>query len=109
MAKKFTVDANKKKIQASYFSRAIHAAKDEPVDPRLEQADLLHDRVEDDFDYVMTGIERLGREGMIDEAIELLNTLADTLDSAIGVIGGDFEDNKAIDSYTDAFEDRVGI
>lgn len=101
MAKKFTVDASKKKIQASYFSRAIRAAKDEPVDPRLEQADLLHDRVEDDFDYVLTGIERLGREGMIDEALELLNTIAGTLDSAISIIGNNFEENNAIDSYTD--------
>ena len=101
MAKKFTVDANKKKIQASYFSRAIRAAKDEPVDPRLEQADILHERVEDDFDYVMTGIERLGREGMIDEAIDLLNTIAGTLDSAIGIIGGDFEVDNSIDSDTE--------
>lgn len=64
---------------------------DEPVDPRLDEVDELHDRVEDDFGYVMVGIERLGREGMLDEAIDLLNTLADTLDSAIGIIGGDFE------------------
>ena len=57
----------------------------------------------------MTGIERLGREGMVDEALKLLQTIADTFDSAIGVIGSDFEDNKAIDSYTDVFEDRIEI
>lgn len=67
------------------------ADDDEFEDPRITEVDDLHDRVEDDFDYVMTGIERLGREGMLDEAISLLNTLADTLDSAIGIIGGDFE------------------
>jgi len=91
--RKFTVDASKK-VKAS----SVMAAEDEEFeDPRIDQADELKARVEDDFDYVMTGIERLGREGMLDEAIELLNTLASTLDSAIGIIGGDFEDGAGID------------
>jgi len=106
MARKFTVSP-KQKIQANYFSRQIRAAKeDEVVDPRLEQADILNDRVEDDFEYVMTGIERLGREGMLDEALQLLNTLAETLDSAISIIGTDFEDNKAIESVMMPYEDQ---
>ena len=67
------------------------ATDDEFEDPRIDEADELQDRVEDDFEYVMSGIERLGREGLLDEAIELLNTLADTLDSAINIIGNDFE------------------
>lgn len=73
-------------------ARKITAAEEEEfVDPRIDEADDLQARVEDDFDYVITGIERLGREGLLDEAISLLNTLADTLDSAIGIIGNDFE------------------
>ena len=91
--RKFTVDASKK-IKAS---SVMAAADDEFEDPRIEQADELNDRVSDDFNYVMTGIERLGREGMLDEAIELLNTLADTLDSAIGIIGGAFETRSDIE------------
>ena len=88
MRRKFTVDASKK-VKSS---RPIKAAElDKPEDPRIDEADELQARVEDDFDYVITGIERLGREGMLDEAISLLNTLADTLDSAIGIIGNDFE------------------
>lgn len=71
------------------------AAGDDKEDPRMVEVDELHDRVEDDFDYVMTGIERLGREGMLDEAISLLNTLADTLDSAIGIIGNNFESDSS--------------
>lgn len=79
-------------------STDIMAADDEEFeDPRITEVDDLHDRVEDDFDYVMTGIERLGREGMLDEAISLLNTLADTLDSAIGIIGNDFETGSTPD------------
>lgn len=86
-----------RKIQASRRPNWIQAAKDEEiVDPRIDQADELSARVEDDFDYVMTGIERLGREGMLDEALDLLNTLADTLDSAVAIIGDDFEQGTDI-------------
>lgn len=106
MARKFTVDASKK-IQASYFSRQVRAAKnEEAVDPRLEQAEILQDRIEDDFDYVMSGIERLGREGMLDEALQLLNTIAETLDSAVSIIGADFETNRSIDSVVTIPEDQ---
>ena len=92
MIRKFTVDASKKVTATRRPDRVLAAKEDEQLDPRMEQLDDLHARVEDDFDYVMTGIERLGRENMIDEALSLLNSLADTLDSAIGMIGGDFKD-----------------
>jgi Zn ribbon nucleic-acid-binding protein len=82
-------------IEAS--TNIMAAEDDEFEDPRINEVDELHDRVSDDFDYVMTGIERLGREGMLDEAISLLNTLADTLDSAIGIIGNDFESGSTPD------------
>lgn len=82
MKRTFTVDASKK----------VQAAKDdEVVDPRMDQAEDLQDNVADDFDYVMSGIERLVREGLTDEAISLLNTLSDTLNSAISIIGNDFD------------------
>ena len=104
MARRFTVDASKK-VQAS--RNWIRAAKnEEAVDPRIEQVENLQDIVTDDFDYVIDGINRLGREGMLDEAIKLLNTLSDTLNSAIGIIGGDFEASKSIESYVDDFEDH---
>jgi len=95
MIRKFTVDASKKVTAAHRSDKVLAAKEDEKLDPRMEQLDELHDRVEDDFDYVMTGIERLGRENMIDEALSLLNSLADTLDSAIGMIGGDFKDGES--------------
>ena len=99
MSRKFTVDASKK-IEARRHSNWIRAAKGEgKEDPRIEQLETLQDNIEDDFDYVMAGIERLGREGMMDEAISLLNTLSDTLNSAIGIIGGDFEAGTSIESF----------
>lgn len=82
------------KVQAS---SVMGAKDDEMEDPRVVEAEDLQDRVEDDFGYVMVGIERLVREGMLDEAISLMNTLADTLDSAIGIIGGDFESGSSIE------------
>lgn len=90
MKRKFTVDASKK-IEARRHDWVQAAKGEEMEDPRLEQLDELHDRVEDDFGYVMTGIERLGRENMLDEALSLLNTLSDTLNSAISIIGDDFD------------------
>lgn len=95
MIRKFTVDASKKVTAARRSDKVLAAKEGEKLDPRMEQLDELHDRVEDDFDYVMTGIERLGRENMLDEALSLLNSLADTLDSAIGMIGGDFKDGES--------------
>lgn len=92
--KRAYIGASKKIANAATFRRyrKITAADEEEFeDPRINEADDLQARVEDDFDYVITGIERLGREGLLDEAISLLNTLADTLDSAIGIIGNDFE------------------
>ena len=77
-----------KKVTAS---RDIIAASED--DPRIDAVADLQDNVEEDFDYVMSGIERLVREGMIDEATNLLNTLSDTLNSAVGIIGNDFDKN----------------
>ena len=106
MARKFVVDASKK-IFAARHPDWIRAAKNsETVDPRIEQLETLMDRVDDDFEYVMAGIDRLGREGMYDEALNLLNTLAGTLNSAISIIGSDFEDNKPIESYEEPLGDQ---
>lgn len=79
MKRKFTVSA----------SRRIEAA-DDKVNPAQERADELQDRIEDDFDYVVAGIERLEREGQFDAAIDIMEKIAGTLDAAIGVIGEDF-------------------
>ena len=65
---------------------------DAKEDPRIDALEDLQDNVEDDFDYVISGIERLVREGMLDDALNMLNTLSDTLDSAIGIIGDKFGD-----------------
>ena len=75
--------ANSKNIQP------IKAA-DDKVNPAQERADELQSNVEDDFSYVIAGIERLVREGQLDAAIDILEKISSTLNSAIGVIGEDF-------------------
>lgn len=69
----------------------ITAAADDKEDPRIEEVDILRDSVEDDFDYVLAGIDRLARLGLYDDATSILSSLSDTLNSAIGIIGSDFE------------------
>lgn len=80
------VDFGKDRINSA---TDIYAA-DDKVNPAQERADELQERIEDDFDYVVAGIERLEREGQFDAAIDIMDKIADTLDAAIGVIGEDF-------------------
>lgn len=72
-------------------SQTVAGVAGDKEDPRLTAVEDLQDKVEDDFDYVMLGVERLIREGMIDDASSLLNTLSETLNSAVGIIGNDFD------------------
>jgi len=96
MTRKFRVDASKKVMGAHRLDQ-IKAAKGEDIeDPRIDELSDLQDRVEEDFSYILAGVERLGREGMYDDALDLLNKLSDTFNSAIGVIGGEFEDDRDI-------------
>lgn len=88
MKKKFTITAS--------ANRRIEAA-DEKINPAQERADELQDRIEDDFDYVVAGIERLEREGQFDAAIDIMEKIANTLDSAIGIIGEDFVTDEDFD------------
>lgn len=64
---------------------------EDAVDSRLDQAGELQDRLEDDFDYIISGLERLGRDGDIGRAISIMQKLADTFDDAIATIGSNFE------------------
>ena len=73
-----------------FVSTRITAAEDDKANPALDKADELQARIEDDFDYVIAGVERLGREGQLNAAIDIMEKIATTLDSAIGIIGEDF-------------------
>ena len=67
---------------------------EDAVDSRLDQASELQDRIEDDFDYIISGLERLGRDGDIGRAISIMQKLADTFDDAIATIGSNFESDE---------------
>lgn len=79
------------------FKVPVYAADEDANDPMLDRADELETRIEDDFEYVMAGIERLVRESQYDLAMDVANQIAATLDSAIGIIGGDFSDTGDIE------------
>ncbi len=50
------------------------------------------DNLNDNFDYAVAGLEKLCRDGKCEDAISIINTLTDSLDSAIAQIGGAIED-----------------
>ena len=85
------------KIFPSKNMMPIRAAEDDKANPALDKADELQARIEDDFDYVIAGIERLGREGQLNAAIDIMEKIAATLDSAIGIIGEDFGSDDDIE------------
>ena len=76
------------RVTASRISRISGASADE--NPKAKAVEDVQDRIEDDFDYVLAGVERLGREGQLDTAIDIMEKIASALDNAIGVIGEDF-------------------
>lgn len=78
-----------------YSATDIVAADEDEPETLEDRADELRDRIEDDFDYVLAGVERLGREGDLDSAMDIMGKIANTLDSAIGVIGDTFNTESA--------------
>ena len=67
--------------------RRITAAEEEKGRTLEEIVDEKCDNVEDDFDYIISGIDKLCREDRCQEAMEVLDILAEALDAAIGSIG----------------------
>ena len=74
------------------------AGEDKPMTME-DRTDERLDAVSEDFDYVISGIERLERQGKFDEAMDILNKISDTLSGAIGVIGDTFEDESVEDEF----------
>lgn len=67
--------------------RSIKAAEGETVDDRLDQA--LSD-LKDDFDYAISGLEKLGRDGAnsSNDALAIAETLSNSIQSTIDQIAG---------------------
>ena len=72
--------------------RGINAAEEDQKKMTLEEiVDDKMDTLEDDFDYAISGLERLCREGDCQRALEIIDQIAATLDTAIADIGESFE------------------
>lgn len=67
--------------------RSIKAAEGETMDDRLDQA--LSD-LKDDFDYAISGLEKLGRDGAnsSNDALAIAETLSNSIQSTIDQIAG---------------------
>lgn len=77
----------KKVIRSSVedVRRSIKAAEGETVDDRLDQA--LSD-LKDDFDYAISGLEKLGRDGAnaSNDALAIAETLSNSIQATIDQI-----------------------
>lgn len=72
--------------------RGINAADADEKKMTMEEiVDEKMDNLEDDFDYAISGLERLCREGDCQRALEIIDQIASTLDIAITDIGESFE------------------
>ena len=80
-------------------SDAVTAAGEDKPMTMEDRTDERLDAVSDDFDYVVSGIERLERQGKFDEAMDILNKISDTLNGAIGVIGDTFTDESVDEEF----------
>lgn len=79
----------KKVIRSSVeaFRKSVKAAENETMDDRLDQA--LSD-LKDDFDYAISGLEKLGRDGAnsSNDALAIAETLSNSIQSTIDQIAG---------------------
>ena len=82
------------KIRHSILGNSYIEAADKEENPQQDLADELQDNLEDDFGYIMAGIEKLSRENKLSEAITIMENLSDALDAAIS----DISDNMTITS-----------
>lgn len=70
--------------------KSISGVKGEDKPEISEVAQDKCDNLENDFDYVLSGIDKLCREGMYKEAIEIIDAVSHTLDQAVTAIGNNF-------------------
>lgn len=67
--------------------KSVKAAEGDTMDDRLDQA--LSD-LKDDFDYAISGLEKLGRDGAnsSNDALAIAETLSNSIQSTIDQIAG---------------------
>lgn len=80
------------KIRHSILGNDYIEAADKEENPQQDLADELQDNLEDDFGYIMAGIEKLSRENKLAEAIAIMENLSNALNEAISDISNNFDD-----------------
>ena len=74
------------KIRHSILGNNYIEAADKDTNPQLDLADELQDNLDDDFGYILAGIEKLKRDNKLSEAIAIMESLSDALNVAISDI-----------------------
>ena len=80
------------KIRHSILGNDYIEAADKDANPQLDLAEELQDNIDDDFGYILAGIEKLKRENKLSEAIAIMESLSDALNNAISDISDNFDD-----------------
>ena len=80
------------KIKHSILGNKYIEAADKEENPQLDLADELQANLDDDFEYILAGIEKLKRENKLSEAIAIMESLSDALNIAISDISDNFSD-----------------
>lgn len=63
---------------------------------RSEMYDITKDRLEDNFSYALSGIEKLARDGKEKLSIEVMNELNAAVESAVAKIADSVSEQEAI-------------
>ena len=79
------------KIKHSILGNKYIEAADKDENPQLDLADELQANLDDDFDYILAGIEKLKRENKLSEAIAIMESLSDALNIAISDISDNID------------------
>ncbi len=79
------------KIRHSILGNKYIEAADKDTNPQLDLADELQANLDDDFEYILAGIEKLKRENKLSEAITIMESLSDALNVAISDIGDNID------------------
>jgi len=79
------------KIRHSILGNEYIEAADKDTNPQLDLADELQDNLDDDFGYILAGIDKLKRENKLSEAIAIMESLSDALNNAISDIGDNID------------------
>lgn len=77
-------------MKITHSNQMINAADDAKPKDIQDVVEEKCDALEDDFDYILSGFDKMCREGMCDAASEIIDNLSAVLNDTISEIGDHF-------------------